>query len=426
MNFGIVKGTRLQIIPIQDICKGVNTWWGTVIHDPIVGMYPLVFDNQICPVGNTPSGLLLQYWLKAESPNWKLYSALQSNPANIFTNSGINIGSIKIQEKDGQFTDITTKINRTTPTPIVTEANVPMPVKTLLNETSLQKRRQDIQEVLLNKYKPRLVRNVEGAKQDGLGIRDPVESEYRKEWKEFKAGEYLSFEIRVTDNDQELLTSLTVNAHVLARYEASPVLNGLGVLYETDPIATVGDTLDIETFAPMYIGRRKLKYWLGIYYDLKDCKVILTPGTIDIKQLNSDLVPGGRGESRLAEYLIGEIKRSTNERVETPYKGDREEKQYLDLLETNKPLLTVAQVQPQVYTPQPVVPITAPTQDAPVTIVEPNNPFETKPSKPKLVPTDASMGLTRLPGGGLDVSQRVKDFRKKQSERFANKTQKQI
>ena len=212
--------------------------------------------------------------------------------------------------------------------------DIPIPLRDIISDRDLQERRKAIQEVLLHKHKPRLVRSVNGGRNNGLGIRDLTDTEFRKEWLQFKEEMYLNVNVTVTDNDGVPITDVTVHGKIISRNDTSPVLNNLGVLYEVDPDSITGTPYDTETYAPMYLGRRKLRYWVGVYYDLKDNKVIITADTIKYAEIVESLSPGGKGDVRLAEYLVTDIKLSNQQTTEVPYPGDYEDKQYKDLLAT--------------------------------------------------------------------------------------------
>ena len=220
-----------------------------------------------------------------------------------------------------------------------------MPIKTVLNASDVSAERKALQQTMLYKFKPRLIRTVVGGRNLGLGIRNPDPVEYRKEFLLFQPNEYVAAQIVVTDQDSKEICQLVMHGRIAAVHKASAIINGLGVVYEIDPDVVVGDPADVETYAPVYIGRRKLKYWVCIYDDLVDNKVIITPATIQHSDAVLDLGAGGRGRERLAEYLVTNLAKSTKTRQPEPYPGDKP---------TIEPIRgNTGDIEQQEHTPQP-------------------------------------------------------------------------
>ncbi|HEY9760552.1 MAG TPA: hypothetical protein V6C97_35660, partial [Oculatellaceae cyanobacterium] len=160
-----------------------------------------------------------------------------------------------------------------------------------------------LQNEIIAKRKPDLVRELPGAAYNGMGIRTPAESEYRREWLAFKTGDKLAVMVSVTRPNGDHITSTVLFATVLAKVPHSPLTNLLGTVYALNVTSDRGNEDDIFAFTPMRIGRRKIRYWLCIYDDLYDSKIIASSESVTHDELTKNLKIGD-GSLRLAEYAV--------------------------------------------------------------------------------------------------------------------------
>lgn len=451
----IRRGTRLELEPITATCSVGSTslWLGTVEHPgQVKNMYPVSFDNKQCPPVATPEGQNLMYWLQppvAIDGAWYVVPALASTPDSLIQSKAVELKSARVQVAGGFFVDIKEVLKPVEPgqdpglQAATDTSSFPLSMKTVLTAADVVKRREQIQEVMLNRHKPQLVRNLLGARKEGLGIRDPETADFRKDWLRIGKDNYVVLELLVTDEDMQPITVIAVHGKVREKYPNSQVLNALGILYEVDPDLSVGDAGDIETYAPVYIGRRRLKYWAGVYYDLHDCKVIITTDQVTHEEAVEDMSPGGPGKTRLAEYLLSDIRLSTPDRVPQPYPGDKSDKELGDLLKDAKRNTAQEYQAPRVVRFPGQIPRAADFTQAQVEVVdvprqpepEPAEPPEAERPKPAEAPRpvearkeeksdakpakplqplrpagDNPLGVVHLPGGGLDVSDAVRRF----------------
>lgn len=167
-------------------------------------------------------------------------------------------------------------------------------------EGAILQRQQD----LLKATKPPLLRTMPNARNRGLGIRELQPEEFRREWLLYKEGMFVIARVDVTDGDEKYITSINVSGRIRKRYDKSPLLNYLGVVYELDNIEITGDSRDIYLYTPESIGARKIKYWICVYYDLQDSKIVAAS---DLTTYELLLTPRGT-DFRLAEYAVGDLK----------------------------------------------------------------------------------------------------------------------
>lgn len=312
------KGTQLNIIPVNRTCNNGATTWPAKVVSTSGSMYLIEFDDPNCPARYTPTNERIIYWLVPGQGALKILPALFSKPYELLLSSAIDLVSVEPVNTNTPFNIYTSGTKQLggpgSTTNMMTGIGIP------IRDTNEYKNSQKAaQETLMHRYKPRLVRNINGGRNDGLGIRNPVETEYKKEYLKFEPGMFISVELLITDLNMETISSVVIHGKIIRKHVDSPIINGMGTVYELDPDLAVGDPADIETYAPVYIGRRKLKYWVCVYKDLNDNKVIVTPGTVEPPEAITDLGLGGSGGTRLAEYLIDEITLSTDSKTSQQY-----------------------------------------------------------------------------------------------------------
>lgn len=346
----ISVGSVLELVPQNaPVClsgSGKTAWIATVLAMPSDGSYPLEFADKQCPASKSVQGIDLVFWL-TPGPQWKLVAALASDARRPLLNTAMPMRSVSVRELNGT----SRRIDVVQPGQ-QTQMSVGVPLRDVMPQSEVEKHRQVLANVLLTKSKPPLVRSVIGGMNDGLGVRNPSPIEYRKEFLNLTAGQYITISVLVTDTDMRPIAGMGIHGMIKLKAENSPVLNGLGTVYQVDVDATIGDPVDIQTYTPMYVGRRKVRYWLCVYHDLMENKVILTADTVEYQEFILDVGPGGNGNTRLAEYLVDNIKLSSADMMEIPFKGDREEKDMLDLAKRAKdtPQTKPGQVPPHTIT----------------------------------------------------------------------------
>ena len=431
---GITTGTRLEIEPAVNKCEasGMGGLWVATVAGSSNGMYGLVFDNKTCPPEKTNTGVLLQYWLKPDMNTWKIYPGILSSSQfqlTLLQNQAIDVRTINTRDRaTGNLVPIFAvgMLMGAPPMPLQGDTtSIPVSVKTVMTDKDIQKRKKDIQDMLLNKYKPRLVRNIAGARGEGIGIRDPGDTEFRKDWLSIPKDSFVSAELLVTDADGQPVSTIVVHGKVSDKFEQSHLLNGLGMVYQMEPDASVGDPVDVETYAPVYIGRRRLRYFLGVFYDLLDSKVVISSSTVSHQELVDNVAGGGNGTLRLAEYLLSDLKLSTEDQNSVPFKGDLEDKKLQDLLKQAKilsmpiPAQTSSNADMANAVPRLV--------EAPIAPPQRKSKFDPSVADTGLAggqkasglgmnpPSTRSgvggMGMIHLPGGGLEVPDFVKALR---------------
>lgn len=194
-----------------------------------------------------------------------------------------------------------------------------------------------LQQDILAKRKPDLVRMLPGGSFSGLGIRTPPESEYRREWRTLKQGDYVAVQVNVTKPTGDQITTLVLFGRVEARVSSSPLINGLGTVYALDVSNVKGNEDDVFAFAPVRIGRRKIRYWLCVYDDLYDTKVIATSDAVSHDELVQNL-QSGDGTMRLAEYAVEDIKPTDEAGVVNDFSDQVVKRNPLVVLGPAKPL----------------------------------------------------------------------------------------
>jgi hypothetical protein len=413
-------------------CIQANEPWLGRVSYVYNGMYAMVLDNKQCPPSfNDQTKREISYWLKPNLPNWKLIPGQVSMvDLQLFDNSAIYIESVRVQNMaTGQFEPIFSLPAMYQPGSRVegVPASLSVPLKDLISNTDMDQRRKEAQAVLLNKFKPPLVRNLVGARGDGLGVRDPSDSEFRKEWLRLPNGSFVSVELLITDSTNEPLTTVVVHGKITETFPQSHLINGLGTVYQLEPDASVGDPKDVDTYAPIYIGRRKLRYFVCVYYDLKDCKVIVTAGTVSHSDAIEDMAVGAVGSTRLAEYLIADIKLSTEDGTQVPYPGDLEDKRFKNLVRAAKRSERDVMVAGRIAEPGDISFNTAEAVPDFTSLAVVENPVGPLAPVGQVPVAGAgggedvgglnALGMRRLPGGGLEVPDIVQRFREQQARR---------
>ena len=180
-----------------------------------------------------------------------------------------------------------------------------------------------LQNEILSKRKPELVRSLPGAAFAGMGIRTPPESEYRREWSSLKQGDHIAVQVSVTKPNGDLITTTVLVAKITARVQKSPLINALGTVYALEVVSAKGNEDDVFAFTPLRIGRRKIRYWLCVYDDLYDTKIIATSDAVHHDELVQNLKVGD-GTLRLAEYAVDDIKLSNEYGDVVSYPGDED------------------------------------------------------------------------------------------------------
>jgi hypothetical protein len=102
-------------------------------------------------------------------------------------------------------------------------------------------------------------------------------------------------------------------------------------VYELNVDKAVGDAAEIEAYTPVYIGNRKITYWLCVYYDLNESKIVATSNLVSYAELSNDMAGGGPRQLVLAEYLIKDISKTTPEGATIPFAGTKEYREYKEL-----------------------------------------------------------------------------------------------
>lgn len=372
------RNDYVQIVPEVSLCNKdqVNTdrkaWLGTIKSDEIYGAYMIEFEDQMCPPRMTlPDKLELVYWLKEYVDGWQIVPAYATAPNTLLRNGAVKCISIQVlehrarsppgfhgtaydmfardkkvqtepdTEPGSDFAQNSRSRKTTSPVSEVEEATKadlapPLSIKTLLENDDIKRTQRLIRHELMGKFKPELVRMVVGGKLNGLGIRNPPEVDYRKEWLVLPVNSVVMVRVDITNEEGETMAQTVLKARVLQRHERSVAVNGLGIVYELEVSKISGDEVDIQTFTPMFIGRRRIKYWLCVYYDLDGCKVIATSSLVTYPEFESDMALGSEQLLRLAEYPVGEIKLATEAGEIVPFAGDKEDDDQKALLKKSE------------------------------------------------------------------------------------------
>jgi hypothetical protein len=302
----------------------------------IRSLYLLNMHNKKCPPPVDNLGIPLNYWLAINTDNSKALYASKYFPGDknqtpkLMTSEGdvIHLKTVIIRSMDNNRSymilgDITGNVQNNDiqwgdkkvvrpdltlllPKSAKMQTSVRMSDGTVVNvedpnQASILQKQQD----LMTQQKPPLVRQRNLGRAKGLGIQELQTEEFKREWRALPKNAVVNIRVDVTEPDGDYITSVVVKASIKERYEKSQVLNGLGVVYELLTTEIDGNDNDVYLYTPLQIGTRKIKYWLCVYYDLYDNKIIATSDISNHKQLIE-------GE-RLAEYMVGDIKRIDNQ-----------------------------------------------------------------------------------------------------------------
>ena len=347
----LVEGNIVKITPINETCKNQALVAKVVFalemppHPDIAKAYWVDFiGSDMClkfvdEATNTPIG----YWLMKNKPGkgflWTLRGAPINNVMQIYDSEVIEVGDVQPVEIIPPHVDAghsaMEAYRRRAKTNLVAwnDPDTIKPDLRLIRSRDPNSGRQQtkvqlstgetyyidkenmerirLQNDILARRKPQLIRQLAGASFAGMGIRSPPESEFRKEWRNFKANDRLAVEVRVTKPNGDFIAAIVLLSKVEARYAKSPLINGLGTAYALDVTDAKGIQQDVFAFTPRRIGRRKIRYWLCVYDDLYDTKVIASSESVSHDELVRNL-KSGDGSFRLAEYAVQEIK-LTNE-----------------------------------------------------------------------------------------------------------------
>lgn len=353
---GLTKGRLITIIPNIPICNnslqldarilGMHTNVG--VFD-ITRLYLLEMQSSKCPPPTDLNGIVLVYWLAEHvDGSFAVYASRLIDTKTIRGTSSGNQRITLLKDKEN-IIPVKTVVVRTLsalnlPTGVILgdkqqmtgksitsdevlwgdrsmirpDLSIMAPSKTKKTITirmadgstvSMEDQRQAAilqkQQDLLMAEKPPLIRARQNARAKGMGIRELQPEEFRREWRAFPKQTSLSIRVDITDEHGTYLTSIVMKSIIHERYENSPVLGNLGVLYELEIIEILGDDKDIYMFTPKQIGDRVIKYWLGIYYDLFDNKIVATSELVDHRQLSA--IDGK--DNILAEYAVGDVKK---------------------------------------------------------------------------------------------------------------------
>jgi hypothetical protein len=355
------RGDALIIEPEKSLCarNEPNTdnrkWRAVVAENEMFGAYMLDFDDTTCPPSESVDGIPMTYWLTARGTRWFVSASYSHAPQTFLAQ--IAVRSVVQESKAAD--DLSYRVEPLRMVggtkfvagrrdyPVETDAMgnalaeqqlaadeinaatvgivPPLSIKSIMEHDDTRAMQQIIRQELSGKFKPQMVRTVLGGRAHGLGIRNPPETEFRKEWLTLPRGSMVNVRVDITDADDKPLTQTVLRGKIIGVYEKSAVLNSLGVVYELDIEKAIGDEIDIETFTPVFVDRRKIKYWLCVFYDLEDTKIVATSSLVTYAEFAQDMSPGGNENLRLGEYGVGEVKLVGANGEVLPYKGDKED-----------------------------------------------------------------------------------------------------
>jgi hypothetical protein len=319
------RGDTVEIQPNKPLCKqsSQTVWKANVLDNELYGYYPIEFHNRQCPPETDDLGNPLVWWLTAittkasSSYRWVLRASLATAPESPLTQYNYDVAAVR--GAGGVNIEPLSPKNKQKP-----ERFMPaISVSDAMSESDLRLQRKIIQDQMFGQIKPPLVRTVLGGRNSGLGIRDVPETDLRREWLQLPVGGFVSVQINITDASEKLITTTTLHGKIIVKHDRSALLNGLGMVFEFDPDRAVGDTAEIAAYTPVFIGRRKIKYWLCIYYDLRENKVIATSSLVNYDEIVKDASTGGSRSLVLAEYAIGNIALSTEGGTAVPFEADQ-------------------------------------------------------------------------------------------------------
>lgn len=178
-----------------------------------------------------------------------------------------------------------------------------------------------LQNQIMAKRKPELIRRLPGGAFEGMGIRTPPENEYRREWRSLKVGDRVAVQVGITKPNGDHIARTVLVAKVTARMPQSPLLNAMGTAFALEVSLVRGDEDHVFAFTPMRIGRRRIRYWLCVYDDMYDTKVIAASDSVSHDELVENIKIGD-GSLRLAEYAVEDLKLTNEWGDVTPFPGD--------------------------------------------------------------------------------------------------------
>ena len=156
-----------------------------------------------------------------------------------------------------------------------------------------------------------------------MGIRTPPETDYRREWLALKTGARIAVQVNVTKPNGDPITNIALFARIIAQAKKSAIINSLGTVYVLDVLDARGNEDDIFAFPPRRIGRRKIRYWLCVYDDLFDTKIIATSESVTHDELVRNLKTSD-GSLRLAEYAVSDVRLTDENGTVVPFPGDED------------------------------------------------------------------------------------------------------
>lgn len=180
-----------------------------------------------------------------------------------------------------------------------------------------------LQSEIMAKKKPPLERVIAGGQFGGLGIRNVPESELRREWLDLAVNNRIAIQIKITKPNGDFITTTIVKGTITEKWTRSPLMNGMGVVYIVSPQSVVGDKTDVFAFTPIKVGHRSLRYWLCVYDDLLDTKVMITSATIGHERFVKN-TKSGENSFKLAEYAVEDVRQIDQNDVVIPFDTETE------------------------------------------------------------------------------------------------------
>ena len=355
----IQEGDEIEITLAKHFCK--DRLVGRVSIDggstsDFQKSYIVEFNDPACPKRTTPDGLPLTYWIVLDhSDDWMLHVAYSFDVVALLGTNAMPITSVKLVAAPLDIeipaphlgVDLSTapievqtnnnktglEFNKTEYESALVTMNSPgilIPNTDYLVETRDIKREQQRRETTQNKLfasrKPRLIRNIPGALAKGMGIRPPSTAELHRKWITFEAGDVLHIKVDVTHPETgSYITSTIVEGVVVSSHEKSVVLKQLGKIYEINVIDIIGSKRDIFAFTPKTIAGLALRYWLAVYYDLRENKIMITTDNYSYGDIVKQIQPGEYGKILLAEYSVGDIRLEREAEDKTPRSSEPED-----------------------------------------------------------------------------------------------------
>jgi hypothetical protein len=115
----------------------------------------------------------------------------------------------------------------------------------------------------------------------------------------------VSLDISIVSNDNKRIMTIQLEGMIVAAHPKSELAENTGTVYSVDPINIKGLTVADESvfaFAPTRFAGHKMRYWLVVYPDNVDNKVIVTLDSTPYIELIGHL-----DQHRLAEYPVLKI-----------------------------------------------------------------------------------------------------------------------